>query len=628
MTVTNPGGSGGLTTVPLPSGWTDNAASSAGLLVRGGQIKIINEAYGLNALDGYLVKNSAADQHAGLQAFLNAVATSPYYNGRGSIPPPGNQPYFMGTTQVTAPSGPCNIIGAGGRQGTGIYSADVVLQWNDGVSTPFSQACLAGWDSTAGYSQSLSGLTIQVNQTYSTRYGVLPSGRAGINIHGTVRLADINVMGASAALTIGGSGAAGDHNDLNNICSPFCGFGIVALAGTTTGGDFHGQNLKMECNCAGFGHQGGCLQDIYGGGFIRGSGAYGAIGFLRFWDGTAAPGNTAWVAGLDAVSLNIESPGSAAMHDTYLLSGANAGIVQDVDFGRGAFQAQTGTYAWTGTFAITNIAGNTITVQDPYGGFFFMPTMTCSGGSGGWTGQYVTAVSNTWPGAIGNTTILTLNAAPPGGATSVVLSMPNECNAYAGSLVRCTFPGAVQSVSGKPMLYAINFVSQCQGDDALDALTIAQGAGIIGMPTQFGAAATTPFVTDNYWGVQGSGTNKVGVWVNNGGAISQYDIVEIIYNAGFGVNCVRTATGQGKALGATLTAYAANNNPVNFFTGRNTTVHNKGAGAIAASTLIKVDTANPGGVTTAASLADGPAIGLSTTAGIGATSTGPANLWC
>jgi hypothetical protein len=72
---------------PSLAGASPAAGLSARTLVEAGRLVVINEA--LNACDaGYLVQGSSADQHAGMQSFLNAIGNAIGGNGgRGFIPP-------------------------------------------------------------------------------------------------------------------------------------------------------------------------------------------------------------------------------------------------------------------------------------------------------------------------------------------------------------------------------------------------------------------------------------------------------------------------------------------------------------------------------------------------------------
>lgn len=598
---------------PIP----DELGASHGVVYRGGSLKVVRGEFGLNALDGYLIPNSTADQSAGMQAFCNAVLGPPYTTGQQGYIPPGI--YHMGNTPITdngGLNGDGHIQGAAGGNWMDARQSPsgTILQWDSDVSAPPDTVC--GIDSAVGPGVRFSHLCLVGPNTYGAAYGVRPASLGGIRSSGGT-VDHLSIRGFGAAVVLGGAGHFGDHQAPSYIGVTGCGFGIACISGQLTGGDDHFDHIKIgDATLAAIMSQN--TAEVLIGGSMSQSGLYGPYGFMRWVDSGASA--TLWLADFNFNGVNIEAPGNGHIFDEAWNSGSNGGAVQGCEFGQGMMSEVPGPAfgrTWKTTAAVTAQSGSQLTVTVPAG--FVLRNYMTAVGTNIPAGTTMTVVSGTWPAT---SYVIALSATPTGSVTSVLLTMPILGTCVSQSIDCCHFGGTVPSSTGG--VYTFPYLA---------GKYISNNYAELGQYWR-NYVAQTPLVnagaycSGNGWGRgDGAATKMTTCAVYNNSTIGQFDVVE--YVPGSATQGVRPATGNGIVAGIAQQA-STGGVPLSVdlivqYVSGTSTVRNKGASAITSGTWLKVDAANPGGVIAATGPADGPIVGVAVGA-IAATSTGQANI--
>lgn len=598
---------------------TPGPGLTADLSIRGTTITVRDER--LDAVEaGYLVQGSAADQHTGLQAFLNTIGTAVGGAGGSGFIPSGV--YHMGNGTVTYPAGvTCGVTGElpPPGYGLGIYGlGGTELIWDSDVAGPPHTT----YGITLGGSSqphTLERMTLQGPQPYGSQNGGLMCALGGVNARRSAQLQDLNIVIFSTGVGWGGPGAGFDHCSPQNLRVGYVGYPFNFLPGSNSAGDFNARSCNLSGNLAAIGVAQSASSGLAGTSWV-GCGLYGPIGIHRYSDGSSAQGD--FVDSAQFVGTSFESNGVAAIYDELWQNFGQGANIENSFFSSGvAYQApSTSQTQWSKTFSVAASAGTSLTLTDG-SGWVFRPGMTVTG-SGVPAGTVVTAVAGSWPWA---TVVLTVNNSVTG-PTSVVVSMPLLAAWVALFIQNNEVVGnAISGATGYPLF-------MCQGlirnrvRDAGAMLTVAQAGPIAaGSVTNGGFPAY-----GNVWGAAGDVGCPVMGSAQPASTLLAGDV--LMTRSGYQGQAMR-CDGSRRPIGVAIRASnASTNGDVDYLIRASATttipVQNKAATAIAAGALVKVDTANPGGVTTAASPNDGWVIGVNGTAAIAATSAGTlAELW-
>jgi hypothetical protein len=588
------------------------AGQSSRALVESGSIVVVNEA--LNACDaGFLKQGSTADQSAGMQAFLNALGQALGGNGGRGIVPSGT--YHMGSKPLAYPAPPCQVEGETPIGFVGWNpSGGTQLVWDTDVSGPHS--------TTFGITLGMHGTPQALRQIHLSgpqRFydpnpsGMLPCALGGINCGQGSRLDSVSLNLFSAGVGFGGPGHSFDHSCGDYVQVTNSGFGFNLLPGSNGAGDFHWTRLHLNGWCAAVAIAQSASSGLNGATFL-GCGIYGPISFYRYGDGSGAQGDFIDVTGL--ISVSTENAGHAVAYDELWQSGTEgAPIINSVfTWGAGYEAPNTGFSVWQKGFSVTGVSGNQLTVSDG-NGFLFRPGMTVTG-SGFATGTVVTSVAGAWPWS---SATLTLNNAPTGSPSSCTIGQPFLATLVAHIVGNNEFFGSFDPTS-YPMI--------CAGGADNNHHHDGYGA--------YQAAQSHPLIAGCAGGCWGNVYGSVESGLCLGTVYASVDIEhgDLIMNRAGYSGWAALCDGSRKPLGAAIRAASANSGGVDYVIRANSDQHgaivvnNRGSATIPARSLLKVDAANPGGVTVATNLADGPAIGISGTSDIAGGSSGNAGeLW-
>jgi hypothetical protein len=598
------------------------AGESGRLLNVSGKVAVVNEA--LNACDptytgGPLVQGSTADQHAVLQAFLNAVGNAVGGSGGRGVVPPGI--YHMGNGTVSFPTNK-TIVLEGDAGGAGWYpgrpKGGTILQWD----TDTTGALWSSWGITipgSTYGQTLRSMTLfgPSAQSFSSHPGCIPNRLGGVNAGSSIALEDLDIVGFSAAVGWGGSGLSFDHSRANNVQIDHCGFGYALLPGANGAGDFHHTHLRIQAQCAAMLVAQSASSGL-GGATIAMCGLYGPFGIYRYADGSGLQGDL--VDSTVFAPCSFEGNAHGAIYDELWQDGTQGSGIANSTFLWWIPEPIPSNSPWANTFSVSSSSGTSMAVTDG-SGFLFRPGMTVSG-SGVPAGTVIVSVSGQWPWSTATLTLSqsvnspgTVTISQPTLATLTALSVSNNQihGSWLGSGYNdtsypmfCTMYGSSHNkiYSGASVYQKIQSVPMCVGQNAYGNI--------------YGDAASCLLMSSAY-------TTDPSLLVG--------DLV--MSRQGY-VGWVVRADGSRNPLGVAMQSYPAGGGCIDYqikasYTiggGDTATVRNRSSTTIAANALLKLDVANPGGVTTAADLADGPALGVNGSSAIAPGSTGTADeLW-
>lgn len=614
----NPDGTQGVTGIGLTH--TPTAGLTADLSIRGALVTVRDEK--LNAVEaGYLVQNSVSDQHTGLQNFLTAIGGAVGGRGGSGYIPSGI--YHMGNGTVTYPSGvTCGVEGEMPPASYGTGTAGIggtVLVWDSDVGGLADTTWGITLGGSSGFQQSLRQMTLEGPGTFFVSHpGIRPATLGGINAFENNVLEDLNIENFSSGIGWGGPSQSYDHSNPRNLRIATCGYGWNFLAGNAGGGDFNAHGCNLNGSLAGIGVAQGCSTGLNGMSLI-GCGLYGPIGIHRYGDTSGLQGNL--VDATQFIDTSFENNGVAAIYDEQWQSGVLGSFIQFSTFSNGfGWRAPNAAFAqWSATFSVSTSSGTSLTLTDGTG-FVFRPGMTVVG-TGVPANTVINSVAGNWPWS---TVVLTLNNSVTS-PTSVVVGQPLLATwvAYHITDNDISGPALGESVPGFPLV-ACSFFGRNRVKDGTGMLSRAQnGPLIIGSP-----ALASTFAWGNSIGDTGdNGCLVLGSGIPSTGALAAGDVLMTRSNAnGQLTKCDATRRPIGVAIRANN---ASNNGNVDYlvrasFDNAGTTIPiiNKGASNIAAGALVKVDAANPGGVTTASSPNDGWVIGVNGASIINAGTSG------
>jgi len=237
-------------------------------------------------------------------------------------------------------------------------------------------------------------------------------------------------------------------------------------------------------------------------------------------------------------------------------------------------------------------------------------------GSGFAAGTTIASVAGEWPWSAAT---LTLSTSPSGSPSSCTISQPFLATLVAQRVSNNEFFGN-WDLSTYPMI--------CAGGAALNRHHDGYGA--------YKAATSYALLARCDGGATGNtfGLLESGLCVGSSYSYDDFEQGDLVMKRA-GYNGVVRCDGSRKPLGAAIRAISSSAGCVDYLI-RGTTeeleapivVNNRSADSIPAGSLLKVDTANPGGIVAAANLADGPAIGLNGDSAIPGGSAGHAReLW-
>lgn len=610
----------------------DKSGLGSGVFYSGGVLKVAYEV--LNAhTSGDLDPTSTADQHAGLQSFINKIAA---VKGSGYIPQSTNANgyYSMGNTQITSPATTTySLHGDGGgawQQPQDSWSRfdGTTLKWtadNTGIS-PETQGAFQ-----LGPSCRLSRMTIVGPTTYTGHYGQRPSYLSGVQLlGGGCHIDELMFYGWGTGVLVGGSGISGDHWNASRIGMTAVGFGFYTATGTSTSGDVNLKDIQIDAYLACHAIAPQC--PTYQGGSYVGAHLYGPYGFMRFDDGTSSA-QAVLLAAMDFSGCNIEAPGNACIYDELWASATAPGVVLDNRFGLGMFGAPGPAWGrtWTQTCTITASGSNTITVTDSFGGFVFRKGMLVTGNANIPANTTVTAISGTWPAASYTLTLSNTVTSPTG---TCVIAQPVLATIVAGSVYDNHFGGSILAANqaGAPFI-GFGFGGTCRdntSNDGAGAFALATSSTVTNSGVQAGVAACLggsggPTAKGNRWGQSEGGGTKL-TSMRAGAAVAQWDLVQSGVSGGILTvkPTVAASPVTGQVIGIAMQGVAS------FFmvdvccSATSVTVRNKsGTNTIASGALIYPDAANAGGVS---STVNGAPIGVAL-ALIAISSTGSAQLF-
>jgi hypothetical protein len=589
--VNRSGGSTSLDFSSLNAGGLMQYHAGSGIWYDSGRLAVANET--LDACNaGFLRPDSADDQSAGMQAFLNAIGDAIGGAGGRGVIPPGL--YHMGSTQLTYPNAPCIIEGSAPVSYALTDQTGTVLVWDHDVSGPPH----AKYGLTIGGGMHVLRNVILSGPAagYPGEYGGLRCALGGINASSGVSLENIAVNQWSTGVGWGGNGNPYDHCIADRVLASNVGYGFHFLPNSTGAGDCHFRHCRLDTDLAGV----AVAQSASGIGGTSwiGCGLLGPFGFYRYGDGSINQGD--FIDATALIATSTETASHAAIYDELWQDGTVGGFIQHSLFTFGlAFNAPnpSGATVWAKQFNVTAGSGNQIAVRDG-SGFVFRPGMTVTG-SGFAADTVIAAVAGTWPWT---SATLTINNPPSGSPSTARISQPFIAGMVAFTILNNDFLNVVPPTS-YPVLGG-SYV-------ALNRVTDAGGA--------YGEAGQHPLVVCPGGNCVGNtyGRLDAGQCFGTCGRDDDINAGDVLMmkngSGGHAIRCDGTRKPFGVSLrtvsgppGALDYAVRANSDVGN----QDIPVNNYGSATIAANALVKVDTVNPGGVTTASSLADGPAIGV------------------
>lgn len=595
---TGSGGSG----ASVPGG-ADPADTSRVTAIHGGQLVVRNEKLSFDDPIVGGVVNDGTDQSAAISTFVAKVNAAA--GGVGVFPPgvikftPPATPWTLGGVGATTSA---RIEGAGGG-GMPSGGATQLVALSDSGSSPFTNPVFAVGGGSGG-DWALEKISLSLHQRFGPGSGIIPANAAGIQIGGNGKVRDVDVSNASAALIV-----AGDHLVAERIAGSGNGVGIAVKPSLNTQGDIKLSVIQLSGKLATFllpasSMLGGMNAD-------RVTGAGEPFYILRYNDGATASQDA--LDGVSWVNCGVESIWHGLYYDE-LVGTSNAGAVQrqvwtPAPNGSGiAYSATTDANTWMTSITGATVSAATVTVTVP-AGFWVRPGMVIVDASGKIAaGTTVTSIaSGSWPGT---SYTLNLSSTPSGNPTgAITLMMPQVAVIAAGLYVDNKYQGAyLNGGYGSLPVHLVNWFNGNTGEtDATNLVSAVTGG--------------QPYVTLNsgLYGSQHARGNSFGAPEGSMGphvtvaqpqsAVAQYDVVE--YATGNSGMNVAPATGQGRYAGVALRAGSSGAIEL-VTTSDSATVKNKSANAIASGALLKIDTANPGGVAAASGPTDGHVIGKAT----------------
>ena len=548
------------------------------------------------------------------QGALNALSALTNPTSATLYLPRGN--YQMGSSLISVPSPGSNaamtIMGNNVGVSEGAYGGSTRVIWGTDVTgAPHFKFAI---DATPVPRFAIKNITLVGPVGGSLAGGQLPCVMAGIRLQASSQVENVSLTNFSTAIGYGGGTTAGfantcgfDHTTIKGLRIDSTGYGINLLPGSTSAGDQHFYQIRAICGCAGI-----AIATTASGGFvgssITGAGFYSVVGMYIYDDGlgtgAAITSNTFTLCSFE------QSYTAAVLSQRQANPGAGIFNRNKMDY---FFQAPNQTVnGWGGDVTVTGVpagpTGNQITFNDATG-IYWQIGMTVTNNANVPANTTVTALSVAWPNTpitatlsnnlTGDPTGQTVKIRQPQVATITMFSIfDNVSNIFSGGSV---FP-SYHVPSGGSIHDNVCFTTQ----------QVVNGAKSV--PLTSGPTYNTT------WGVPkgtylGSGQLAGGVSCSAGDLL-MYD------NSG---QKLKLCDGTSFPVGAAVLATATAGNVDFYITAQNpnfATVINKTAGTIAANALLKVDTANPGGVTTATSLTDGYVVGVNNGTAITAGTSG------
>jgi hypothetical protein len=525
--------------------------------------------------------------------------------------------YHMGSGQVKFPSGvPCEVEGEGGPIGYGVWDFGTLLQWDKDVpGAPHETYAIT--IGKGGARQRLRKMTLNAPQARNGQPGGLKCALGGVHAVSGSTLEELYLRNFSTGVGWGGAGSSYDHSSSFRVISDGCGYGYNLLPGSDGAGDFHHERLWLGSTLAAVATAQSASSGLVGSNWISTSFAESPFGIYRYADGSTVEAD--FIDSTGFYGCSFEGNSHAVAYDELWQDGKHGGNIANSLFTWGAGYDSPGKYAntfWSKHFSVTGTSGSRITVREG-SGFVFRPGMTVTG-SGFADGTTIAAVEGTWPWS---SATLTLSHKATAGAKSCTIAQPQIAALVARAIVNNDFLNVWPQTNGHPAFAAIG-ISNNRYTDGTGALDTAVTTPLIHATNSAG---------NNMWGRADSGV-AVGSSVTSDN-VALGDLV--MKRTGYAGSVAR-CDGSRKPLGAAIRAA----NGVGGFAscdyvvracaddGQGAIVHNRSATAIAPESLLKVDPTQPGGVTTATDLADGPAIGVNGSSTIAAGATGIAGeLW-
>lgn len=580
---------------------TEAAGQSSAVRGGAGHVRVVDEALNIVAgnssfPNGFITPfGDAADQSAGVQSFVDAIANaSGGQGGRGVIP---ECVVHMGDTQVTYPDKAClihgsTIVGTGGNADSGIGGS--VLVWDTDVSgAPHTTygVTLGGGSVPHG----LQGVTLQLPARFSKQVGGMQCVLGGINAKSGAQLSDLAIIGGSTGIGWGGPGASYDHTNTRRLYID-SGYAFNFLPGSNGSGDFHVEHCPvLKGSLAAIGVAQSASSGLTGSTWL-GCGAYGPIGIHRYSDGSG--GTSALMITVNLLGLSMEGAVHASIYDELWRDGTHGQYVTGCVFlwGMGS-SAPASSGGWSSLFGVISSSGDTITVNDGTGRYL-TPGMTVVG-SGVPADTEIVSIAGTWPWA---TPVITLNNAVTS-PTAVTISQPYLASIVALGVEDNEFLGQLAGNPSSP-LFAV-------GQQALDN-KVSDGRSCLAAaangPLIVGPANAPISAGGNTFGSAGdTSTILIGSGPPPGEAVHRGDLMATgdTSSPTSGGNFLRLCDGTHKPVGVALRADAGTHTQGNMdylicgggASDVSVPVFNRSGSDIAAHVLLYADATNRGGVT-------------------------------
>lgn len=561
----------------------------------------------------------SVDQSANLQDFIDAVAAqNGGLGGCGYIP---SGIYGMGNASgIKFPESA--VVDIWGDAGGGYpFQGGTVLQWTGDVAAPPDTQ----FGIQLGQSPYLHRIT-DINgigpRTFSGGAGGRrPAALGFLNILSSAVVRSCGDQGGfSSTYGLGGPGKYADHITIEGKLVSGSGYAINWLPGSISGGDFRlrGQ-FVFDNSLASIGIAGSA--GGFGGSSCIGGGFYGPVGILGYDDGSANGSN--FVDTVSFTDVNFETNAHAAILDlTY------SRFIRSCDFNSTPYNVPSAGLAaaktWSQSCPVTAASGSTLTVTDSMGGFVFHKNMTVTG-TGIPAGTVITAVAGSWPST---SYMLTLSQAPSSSAVgqNATISMPTVATFVAQAVMNNEWRGELTGRPGFPFIAGYYVGANRVRDGGKALAKVLQGDRLMTVTPDRVEYAIDPAAPVDRWGE--GGPHGCLILTGQGSysfLVSQYDVVEMAPGNDLTKRGVRPATGGMPVVGIAMqTSIRFSPGPLDIVaratSGQGVPVKNK-SGAMTPAGLVKVDAANPGGITAASAMSDGPAIGY-TNADIAAGATG------
>ena len=503
------------------------------------------------------------------------------------------------------------------------FIGGTTLKWDTDVSGPAHTAY--GLTMGSNHPNNVGGsvlesIRLQGPDRFTANPGHCPSAMGGVNVLANSFLRDVGVQNFGTAIGMGGKGQSYDHCEMEHIVATSVGYGMHFLPNSVGGGDLHFSHLYLSATLAAVGQasgsQGGGGSSWVGGGF------YGPMAFHRYNDGLGGTG-AAFLLSMDIIAFSGETNAHATAYDELWHDPVRGGKISDCTFSWGAaYAAADPAYpGWSGDFSVAGSSGTSLTLKDGQG-FVFRPGMTVAG-TGIPANTTVVGVTGSWPWS---TVTLTLNKSVSG-PQSVHVSQPYLGGLVAGSISNNHLSSKLKAIlTTRTPVFASPVVLNNTIQDGSTSLSLARLAALSANPS--GGLGTC------YGNVYGSYGDPASLVLGSAPAHTPVAVGDLLMPApGFGVQpCDGSRKPYGVAIRADSGTGAQGN--IDYYVRASAvshsspTVHNRSSNTIAANALLKVDTAHPGGVTTASGPNDGWVIGINGTSAIPPNSTGAAaEIW-